>query len=345
MQSAPIISIIVPVHNGGQKFEQSLDALIASNIPPCEIIVVDDASIDSSAQQALKRGVRVVRHASRRGPAAARNIGASCARGEILFFVDADVVVRRDTIKRIAKLFQTHQDVAAIFGSYDDAPASANFVSQYKNLLHHFVHQQASTMAETFWAGCGAVRRHAFEAVGGFDENRYPHPSIEDIELGYRLRREGFSIILDKELQVKHLKKWTFISLLRTDVFRRAIPWSRLILENGEMIKDLNLRVRERVCACLVGVSIALAVFSFLFPFLLFGLIACLAVVFLLNLRLFRFFAARRGVWFAARCFAMQCLYYFYSGTAFALCHSANNVRKAFGSTRTGISRRLRPEE
>ena len=57
-------------------------------------------------------------------------------------------------------------------------------VSQYRNLLHHFVHQHGHAEASTFWAGCGAIRRAAFDAVGGFDAARFPRPSIEDIELG-----------------------------------------------------------------------------------------------------------------------------------------------------------------
>ena len=51
--------------------------------------------------------------------------------------------------------------IAAVFGSYDDEPGAPNLVSQYRNLLHHFVHQTGRTEASTFWTGCGAVRRDA----------------------------------------------------------------------------------------------------------------------------------------------------------------------------------------
>ena len=81
-------------------------------------------------------------------------------------------------------------------------------VSQYRNLLHHFVHQEGNPEASTFWAGCGAVRRAAFDAVAGYDEARFRRPSIEDIELGYRLRRAGYRIRLDRDLQCTHLKRW-----------------------------------------------------------------------------------------------------------------------------------------
>ena len=96
-------------------------------------------------------------------------------------------------------------------------------MSQYRNLLHHYVHQRGQIEASTFWGACGAIRRSVFEEVGGFDEERYPR-CIEDIELGYRLRRAGHRIVLDKNLQGTHLKKWTLWSVIRTDVCCRAMP-------------------------------------------------------------------------------------------------------------------------
>jgi GT2 family glycosyltransferase len=84
-----------------------------------------------------------------------------------------------------------------VFDSYDDETGEKNFISQYKNLFHHFVHQQSNTEAVTFWAGCGAIRQEIFDKVGGFDTARYARPSIEDIELGYWMRRMGYRLMLD----------------------------------------------------------------------------------------------------------------------------------------------------
>ncbi|MEA2176383.1 MAG: hypothetical protein QOD00_3975 [Blastocatellia bacterium] len=336
MKTEPTLTVVVPVYNGGAQLLRCLDALRASDFSAYEIVVVDDGSTDDSALLARSRGVCVLQLGSRSGPAAARNRGAGHARGEIILFVDADVVVRRDTLSRIVARFSAQGGVAAIFGSYDDAPLAVGFVSQYKNLLHHFVHQQSSTKAETFWAGCGAIRRKAFEAVGGFDERKYSRPSIEDIELGYRLRRAGQMIILDRELQVTHLKRWTLRSLLRTDIFNRALPWSRLILENEGMIDDLNLRVADRVCAGLTGLAVLCLILSYFSIAFLLGTTAMLAVVFLLNCRFYNFLKGLRGHWFALRSFSLLALYYFYSGTVFALCYCAHVVGNAFGLTRLG---------
>lgn len=329
------LSVVVPAYNGGPQLGQCLDALLASDFQDYEIIVVDDGSTDGSAASAQARGIEALELGSRQGPAAARNRGAARARASIILFVDADVVVRGDTLARVAAHFRRSPDLAAVFGSYDDAPTARNFVSQFKNLLHHFVHQQSSTEAETFWAGCGAVRREAFEAVGGFDDEKYSRPSIEDIELGRRLRRAGFRIVLDRELQVTHLKRWTFRSMLRADIFDRALPWSQLILRDDEMINDLNLRVSDRVSAALTGMAVALFFLSYFYPVLLIAMIAMLAAVFFLNVRFQRFLKARRGLWFAARSFALLTLYFFYSGTVFALCYCAHILRRAAAFKRT----------
>jgi GT2 family glycosyltransferase len=196
------------------------------------------------------------------------------------------------------------------------------------------MHQRSSADAATFWAGCGAIRRAAFEAVGGFDERKYRAPSIEDIELGQRLRRANFRIFLDRELQVKHLKRWTLGSLLRTDIMSRALPWSQLIAEEGGMMDELNLRVSERVSAMLCGLAIMLLVLSYFLLPLLAGTLAALTAVLLINLRLCRFFRERRGLWFSLRSFAMLLLYYLYSGFTFALVYCSHVLKNAAGITR-----------
>lgn len=339
-ESEPFISVVVPVHNGGAQLARCLDALLASDYPAREIVVADDASTDESAAEARARGLEVVRLEGQSGPAAARNHAARGARGDVLLFVDADVVVRPDTLARVAAAFRERPRLAAVFGSYDDAPAEENFFSQYKNLLHHFVHQRSSPRAETFWAGCGAVRREAFTSAGGFDAARFARPSVEDIDLGYRLRGAGFEIALDRALRVKHLKRWTLRSMLRADIFCRALPWSKLMLERGRLTNDLNLRLTDRVSAGLVGCAVALAPLSYFSSYFGLGALAALAAVFALNLPLVRFFARRRGAWFAARAFAVQCLYYFYSGAVFALCWCAHGLKRATAPLRPGRASR-----
>ncbi|MFX0204005.1 MAG: glycosyltransferase, partial [Candidatus Hodarchaeota archaeon] len=201
MDGNPFVSVIIPAHNAGQHLDQCLRTISKASYTLYEVIVVDDGSKDDSAEIARRNGAKVLKLSSQLGPAAARNYGSKEAKGDILLFVDADVLIRKETIGRTVSDFNQHPEIAALFGSYDDSPTAKNFISQYKNLQHHFVHQHSNRDAVTFWAGCGAIRRKVFHDLGGFDQNRYPKPSIEDIELGYRMKRAGHRILLDKDLQ------------------------------------------------------------------------------------------------------------------------------------------------
>jgi glycosyltransferase involved in cell wall biosynthesis len=312
------ISVVVPVYNGGEDFRRCIEALTRTKPAPDEVIVVVDGATDGSDQVADSFGVQVARTPTRSGPAQARNVGARSARGDVLFFVDADVLVRPDAVGQVRGIFERNPELAAIFGSYDDAPAGTNFLSQYKNLFHHYVHQTAREEASTFFGACGAIRRDIFLELGGYDRC-YREPAIEDIELGYRLRQAGHRIRLCKTLQVKHLKRWGVQSLLRADFFQRALPWTELILRDHRFINDLNLRYSSRVSVLLVGGLLVALAGAWAWPalFLVAGGAALLLLV--LNARLYRFFQQKRGLWFALRTIPWHWLYFLYSGLAFAI--------------------------
>ena len=246
-----MLSVIIPVYNGGAAFRSCLERITASALDAMELIVVDDGSTDDSERMARTAGAIVLSTGGRRGPAYARNLGAQQAQGEVLLFLDADVAVHPQTLGGVTAAFESEPELDALIGSYDDAPACPDFLSQYKNLMHHFVHQRAREQASTFWSGCGAIRREVFLRHSGFDES-YERPAIEDIELGYRMQQAGCRIVLDSTIQVKHLKQWTFTGLIKSDILDRGIPWTELILRDGRMPNDLNLEISQRVSVALV---------------------------------------------------------------------------------------------
>ncbi len=252
------ISVVIPVFNASQHLSVCLEHLLQCRPKPLECIVVDDGSTDGSADVAKKYGAAVVATGGRLGPAYARNLGARAAHGDILFFLDSDVRVHPETLARITALFEGDPELAGVSGSYDDSPGSPDFISQYRNLMHHYVHQHARREACTFFSACGAVRREVFFRHGGFDQ-AYGRPAIEDIELGYRMAESGCKIILDHELQVTHLKRWTFWRLMKTDIFDRGIPWTELILQYRRMPNDLNVRFAQRVSVALSLLGSAIA--------------------------------------------------------------------------------------
>ena len=311
------ISVIIPVYNGIKVIRKCLNGFMASTYPNYEILIVDDGSTDDSVKICRQHDVTVLQLPKQSGPGVARNVGSKEAKGELLLFVDSDVVVQPDTIEKVVKIFKENSDIAALFGSYDTEPEEQDFFSQYKNLCHHFVHQQGNLEASTFWAGCGAIRKSIFDELGGFDEKKYPKPSIEDIELGTRLRKKGFRILLDRDLQVKHLKRWSFRNLVQTDIVDRAIPWTRLILEEKQSVTDLNLKISDRICAGLAGLSIIVLPISFSFPGTLVFIILLWGIIIALNFKLYSFFVRRKGILFSIRAFPMQLLYYLYSSCSY----------------------------
>ncbi len=335
------ISVIVPVRNGRTHLPRCLEALSRSEYASFEVIVVDDCSTDVTPQIAEHYGTRCLRTPRTMGPGGARNLGAHSADGEILAFVDADVVLPPSALRLIAEDFERDADLAAVFGSYDDQPAWRSFVSQYKNLMHHYVHQISNESAATFWAGCGAIRKTVFEEFGGFDGAKYGPPSIEDIALGLELGRRGRRILLDKRVQVKHLKRWTVRNLLRADILYRAVPWSQLILNSRQLPRDLNLTYSSRASSLLTGV---LTVACMLLGLTLIGLVhlptapllsattfLCLLLL-LLNWDVYRFFVRKRGWWFAARSVLVHWFYYLYSGVTFFVCAADHFLRLPFSS-------------
>jgi len=202
--------------------------------------------------------VTVVTAPAGAGPAVARNLGVARGSGEIVVFVDSDVEVHPDALRRLREALERDPRLDAVFGSYDDRPADPAVVSRFRNLLHHHVHVSSPGPAATFWAGLGAIRRDVFEASGGFDEQRYPRPSIEDIEFGMRLHAAGGRIELEPAARGTHLKTWTLRSMLRTDFAARGAPWVALQLEAGRAAGSLNLTWRQRIAAA-AAVTSALA--------------------------------------------------------------------------------------
>lgn len=331
------VSVVVPARGAEDQLRLALAALRRSNPAPAEILLVDDASPRPLAPVAEEFGCRLLRREVRGGPGAGRNDGVRAATQDVVLFIDSDVVVRPDTVGRVAARMTAADAPDALFGSYDDAPGSPRFLAQYKNLVHHFIHQGARRRANTFWGGGGAVKKASFLAVGGFDVDLFDVPSVEDIDLGYRMTDRGMRIELDPDLQVCHLKDWRFFDLLRVDVLKRAVPWTRLMLMRGSVPPDLNLKTHHRISAVLVLALLAAAALLPFLGLLLFWPVVVLVVALLaLNADLYGFFLAKRGAGFTARAVPLHWLYYAYAAAAFAVTKAlwALGVRGRFGARR-----------
>lgn len=328
------VSFVVPAYAAAATLPATIASIRAAAVADSEIVVVDDSSLDDTAAVAAELADRVVVRPAQGGAARARNDGAQVAGGEVLFFVDADVTVSPEAVAGALDHLRAGR-CDAVFGAYEPLPPPevANTATTYKNLLHHHTHLRARGEAETFWSGFGAVRAAAFAAVGGFDPAVTTGADVEDIHLGYRLRAAGFRILLDPTLQVRHHKRYTVAGVIASDLFHRAVPWTRAMLEQRSFHADLNLR-RSHIAAGVlaVGVPVGTVAGAWLGPPALVAAAASGALWLALH-RDFLVFVHRTWGRGALRCAGLLYLYYLYgiAGTvlgagAYALRHGRRSA-------------------
>jgi GT2 family glycosyltransferase len=235
--------VIVPATDAAPFLERCLRAIAAADDGPDEVIVVD------------RPGMTVVD---------ARNEGARRSSADVLAFIDSDVLVHPDAFSRIRAAFASDESLVGLLGSYDDSPTARGAISGFRNLLHHHICAGARGPVATFWTGLGAVRRAAFEAAGGFDDDlRWPRTSrdrrdfMADVSFGIRLVEAGHLIVLDPQIKGTHLKHWTLSQMIYTDFILRGVPWVRLLLRRRHVPPHLNLGWRHRISAGLSLLSAA----------------------------------------------------------------------------------------
>jgi glycosyltransferase involved in cell wall biosynthesis len=316
--STPLLSIIIPVHNGGETIALCLSSIIDSSFTDYEIIVVDDGSSDNTTDIVAKFPCHLIRLTESRGAARARNQGAALARGKYLFFTDSDIMIQKNTLQKLIDILDSDTGYHAVIGSYTKHTRVNNFLSVFKNYCHHFTHQKSREEALTFWTGCGGIEKRIFIKQGGFSES-YTSASIEDIEFGYRLSRQGYRIKLAKSIQVTHLKRYTLSSLIRSDVLNRAVPWTTLMLDSHTFQSDLNTTFANAVSVFtvqLIPFTILLSLYNEDFLHVVF---AEMVLFSLCNMDFYHFLIQNDDFAFTIKSVAMSFVYFYYSGLGLLL--------------------------
>lgn len=198
MLTLPEISIVIPVKDRAGELQRCLTSISLLNYPQekLQIIVVDDGSSDDSPLVARQFGAVVVPSGGTgRGPAAARNVGAAMASGEILAFIDSDCSASQEWLNELLPAF-TNPAMAAVGGQVDGM-CSASAIDRYESIMSSLSlgsHERSGSGGnDTFYLpSCNLlVRRSAFRSAGGFKDSMHVG---EDVDLTWRLRDNGWTI-------------------------------------------------------------------------------------------------------------------------------------------------------
>jgi glycosyltransferase involved in cell wall biosynthesis len=326
-----VTTVIVPFHRNVAMLRRVLMPF-RDRAATTELLVAGDGPVEAWEPVADEFGATRISWPTAQGPAVARNRAASVARGRYLIFVDGDVIAEPGVVARVEAFLGAHPEYCAVFGAYDETPEAPGFMSQYRNLQHRYVHRINKGDARTFWAGLGAITAEMLGRLGGYDE-RFARPSVEDIDLGYRITRAGGRIAIDPGLNGKHLKRWTFTSSLVSDVRDRGVPWTQLIGRYGGLTTDLNLAWGLRLSVVSAYLVVALAVAGVVDARAWWALPLPVAALVLLNLPYYRYFLGLRGPWFAVRVVAAHFVHHLSNGVSFLAGNAILVLRQRVGVT------------
>ncbi|MHB8836011.1 MAG: glycosyltransferase [Candidatus Methylomirabilia bacterium] len=294
-----MISVVIPVRNGARALDACLRAACAAALPEGEVVVVDDGSTDESAAIAARHPCRLVRIGNGRGASAARNAGAAAARGEILFFTDADCILGPQTLPRVAAALESAGPRAVVGGTYDPQPFDPGFFPAFQAVFVNYHETRRPDGPDYVATHAMAIRRADFLASGGFDEHFLP--ILEDVEFCHRLRRAGYRLRLEPQLLVRHSFGFNFPGSLR-NAARKVRYWARYSLRNRDLLADSGTASRGlKAAGALAGlcwVCLAAAAIQRL-PILLLPLPLLVLASITANIGLVRAFNAAGGPLFA----------------------------------------------
>ncbi len=224
--------------NGAVTLEACLRSIKRSYYKNYEVIVVDDHSTDGTVETARRYQCQVLEVASGQGANNARNTGAGIAKGELLVFIDSDIVIGRETLLGIVEAMEEN-GLDAVVGIYTAKHRHERFVSQYKNLWIRYSYMKSLPAIDWLFGAISGIRREAFQKLGGFNVELLARDGHDDVELGKRFRRANLSIALDMDIEVEHLKDYTLRTFILNE-YRRSVGFAEMAMRFGEFSKSLK---------------------------------------------------------------------------------------------------------
>lgn len=315
----PLVSLVIPNYNYGRSLGLSIQSAKDQDYPNLEIIVVDDCSTDGSEDIARSYGVTVVSTGTNSGVAVARNTGAAHARGSILFFLDSDVALSPGAVRAAVDLLRDNPEVGAVCGMYEPEPLIRDSLVEECRCLQAYYWRTSSegTVSFLISAMC-AMRVEVFEEIGPFNPNLR---QTEEVDYGQRLSQR-YDLLLTPAVRGSHDDDHELWPLIRK-IFTRGRLRVPLYARRRKFAKGFETASRSwaSLMSALAVVSLAapavLGPAGWALPVLL------LAAVVGLDLGMYRFVAARRGLRFMPAFFGVQLAFNLtvVAGVAFGAVH------------------------
>lgn len=277
---SPFISVVIPNYNGRATIASCLEAALASRYDRFEVIVVDDGSTDDSVSIIERFPCRLVCLGRNRGPAAARNEGARQSRGDLLFFTDADCLLKRDTLAAAARSAAAAGPDFIVGGTYTRRPPQDGFYSLFQSIFINYSETKRGGRPDYVATHAMAVHAGTFRKNGGFAENFLP--IIEDVDYSHRMRRAGYGLLMDPAIQVRHIFNFSLRRSLANAV-RKSMYWTMYSIGNGDLLEDsgtASVELKANVAAFAVSAGLALVAVMSENP----AVLTALPAVFLANL-------------------------------------------------------------
>ena len=305
-----LVSIIIPVRNGAATIAACLEAALASHYECFEVIVVDDGSDDRTVEIVKTFPCTLVQLSGHFGAARARNVGAQHSHGDILFFTDADCLLKMDTLVIAVATMSTLDRNVVLGGTYTVEPADDRFFSAFQSIFVNYSESRDHDNPDYIATHAMLMYTDTFEKSGGFSEDFLP--ILEDVDFSHRLRRTGHCLIMDPEIQVRHLFDYSLL-LSVSNGFRKSKYWTIYSILNRDLLADsgtaswgLKLAVAALFSSLFAGLLL-LATGNAWFPIII---VALMTLNIAVNRELLQGFYRARGMAFASAASAYYLLVY-----------------------------------
>ncbi|MCX5718340.1 MAG: glycosyltransferase [Nitrospirae bacterium] len=299
------ISVIIPNYNGSSTIGRCLEAAFSSEYDNFDIIVTDDCSTDNSAAIIKEFPCKFISLDKHSGASKARNAGAKNSSGEVLFFIDADCLLQKNTLASVNKTFLAGED-SIIGGTYTVIPYNDSFFSAFQSIFINYSETKKEP-PDYIPTHAMVISSEIFMKSGGFQENFLP--ILEDVEFSHRLRKMGYKLTMNSEILVRHIFNFTLIKSIK-NAFRKSLYWTIYSLKNKDLLTDSGTASTELKFSV---ASFFLSIFLLLLFFLTWDGIPIILIFILqtiniriVNRKLVKAFLDAKGLLFAFG----SCLYY-----------------------------------